>query len=1343
MRQDEAMADRKRSRPAWTQADSDVAGVPDHAADREGSIGSFGQELADLWSYTGSGATAGRGFHYQEAVSAWLAASVFARRLDADRLVPEGYEDVSLEGADDWYIQIKSRQRRKGDFGNTEAANDVVTAWVAHRERESLGRGGRLAVVFERPIGGESFLGWGVALSDSAAKSHPFITSVSERARLLGYSDPEINEMVASVCVVVLDWERLAGETVDAIVTRLAIPRAGAAIVSRMLRGAVADGSDLNAEHGVNLRATLSRNDIESLVLRTAELIDSSSLGQAITDGICEPVDFRQPESPPQFYEGCDVQPAHVSAGLVQPRPALNTQIADALADTRSVLVTGPSGMGKSALVWSAVHTTQRVLWFRVWRLQAGDIEPLMRLARAAAPTVDTPVGFVVDAIGRSDIQAWDELQRRVQATPGLLLLGSAREEDLILVRTAADCARVPVSLDEDLAARIHKGLVDSGASVAPHWRQAYEQCGGLTLEYAYLLARGRRLSEVIGEQISARVADARDTELEVLALASVADRWGASLSLTQLRRHIGVSAPEMNRALRRLNDELLLREQGGRITGLHQLRSAAIATAVHALDTPALSDSIGTVLDIADEDQLRTFIAGVMFDHPELDETVIDRIVARLSAGGDASAAADLLQGLRIVDFRRAVTTWPEILSRNVPPSLQVTTIRCAVTSLESFQGMRDDVSAALADIASEDHSHEQPLRNEALRRIGPNRIAALVWDTPLYAAAVRLLGVMRDCPADIVDGIAAAVTTSSDLVKILQDSELDAIAAVMGSARSASMPFAERLLDVLGGRDVMLDRFRRTYMWAYILHVARVDTESVAVMRLMYIDDEAMASESYAKDVAALLLACLPECDRCDIVTTWAEGVPVRIGDFPIGVSGLLRRYAYTSTDVSWNRMRIRIAAAMVGSQDLPSWLQAAQDILDELASNVDNLVRLWLYGPHASNEPTTIVNRCLAVAQRAEQINASHAVKHEYETADDEGELVDTEPLSRLAAALMANLPKRLAEPEQWISLGAYVDDTVPKLIEEMRAQRWELIGLAEPPPALDRVSKTVRDLRDVLRSLGRGLQSLNDLRAVARAGTADRALRRAAVSARQELHNHAEQASSQMTQSVAAIGRRTRVLSRRPHGHTMQETEYAIIVHLDHLDEWFQALDELNSVLANRAQGATFLLVPFRNGRPVRGLAMQFILSLLPGTESFGRWADALPAPHATPMADAFALARTSIRALSAIGEVSRHRDLLDTHRTVAEAMAARLQEALPGLGLGTGRASEVRGAMEHLGRLTRRLQEEQEGTADVPETVAAEIGRGSSGEETDELLMYLTALIEAYEVDISRADEPAD
>ena len=71
---------------------------------------------------TRSGSNAGRGFRYQDAVSAWLAVEIWAGLRTPAIVIPEGGDDVELRGDGTTFIQVKSRREHLGDYSEGAAA---------------------------------------------------------------------------------------------------------------------------------------------------------------------------------------------------------------------------------------------------------------------------------------------------------------------------------------------------------------------------------------------------------------------------------------------------------------------------------------------------------------------------------------------------------------------------------------------------------------------------------------------------------------------------------------------------------------------------------------------------------------------------------------------------------------------------------------------------------------------------------------------------------------------------------------------------------------------------------------------------------------------------------------------------------------------------------------------------------------------------------------------------------------------------------------------------------------------------------------------------------------------
>ena len=97
-----------------------------------------------------AGSNAGRGFRYQDAVSAWLAVEIWAGRRAPAILIPEGGDDVELRGEETTFIQVKSRREHLGDYSEGAAAGHIKDLWS--RCLGSSPQPDRLELILERNV---------------------------------------------------------------------------------------------------------------------------------------------------------------------------------------------------------------------------------------------------------------------------------------------------------------------------------------------------------------------------------------------------------------------------------------------------------------------------------------------------------------------------------------------------------------------------------------------------------------------------------------------------------------------------------------------------------------------------------------------------------------------------------------------------------------------------------------------------------------------------------------------------------------------------------------------------------------------------------------------------------------------------------------------------------------------------------------------------------------------------------------------------------------------------------------------------------------------------------------
>ncbi len=317
---------------------------------------SDGERLDALWNDSRSGGRAGRGFYFQYAVGAWLTASVGSGLIKAV-VVPEGFEDVSLEGLENgpsWHVQAKSRGEVSGLFPVHEAVDHILDSWekhIARGESES-----RLVVVFERGVKGEALPG-GLAtsaptLAESLQDGSQLLSSLRDKCGRRGMSDADADRLLSSVAVVGVMWDEVTNETAACVGAVADLPPSPLLMVACLLVGIVARASAENASRERGDRRRLDKTEIVGEIQGFAEQIDVESLGAAIRDGVCEPFTYGAEElhDGGRFYEGEATQPFHVASGLVVRSPEVIEEILSGLRDRFAVVITGPSGVGKRRL---------------------------------------------------------------------------------------------------------------------------------------------------------------------------------------------------------------------------------------------------------------------------------------------------------------------------------------------------------------------------------------------------------------------------------------------------------------------------------------------------------------------------------------------------------------------------------------------------------------------------------------------------------------------------------------------------------------------------------------------------------------------------------------------------------------------------------------------------------------------------------------------------------------------------------------------------------------------------------------------------------------------------------
>ncbi len=856
--------------------------------------------------------------------------------------------------------------------------------------------------------------------------------------------------MQLGTTLLICSWDGLIADTERHLGFVVNLPTAALGVIARALQVMVASAVDANAEAKFEDRSSLDRTSVVDDINRIAELIDLESMEHVLTQGICSPIDKEPLEIGDYYYEGVSTQPGHVGAGLVVPRTDLVSQTIASLDMSQAVLLVGPSGVGKSAVLWTLPFALPGVLWFRVHRMSDDDVPHVVRLLRAYRVSPEAPVGLLVDAVGNGDLAGWSRLRKAVASIPGALLIGTARSEDLPTLGDLADCRTVGVSLDEDAAEAIHAGLTRRGATSVPHWREAFQQSHGLTLEFTHLLTQGKRLYDILADQVAKRVVEGRALELQILALVTAADRWSVSIPAEALTAALNSGPTELRAALARLVEEHLVVERDGLFAGIHQIRSRNIVDVIHRVPPPPLEATVVSVLEMLHGPALSRFLYEVLREVPSLEKPVIQALGGLVR--DDVERLLACLRGLELVDFYRQAMAWAQIAERHgVPLAHRPFVLQFAVTGIEIPDFFAVQIRSAIAEMAS--LPEQSTTRNALLWAVGTDKIASELAQAISADACLRLLGPFGRTSIDWRP-LLAALQPGSPFGDFLSSCSLSAFGDCVSSARGVSVDLARAFVDAVGGTEVLLERFRNSDPWLQELKTVSKDGELIGVARFLYVSepDQGDARE-YAVETGRQLLRTLPGISRVDVKAVMAGGRTLEVEGFEYGSSGLLRQYDHHPATVGWNQDRIRLAQTLFGASETERLTEAA-GMLAEAAELVRDIGNAFVQSRGRLAE--ALDKRRIAVAARGQSLPPRLGMS----PLSEEGGTELSVPLSGTIANICGNMLPRLTNPDGYAALSAFVNQTVlGKDIPAVEEQPWRLIGFEGAPPVLAGCGKTL--------------------------------------------------------------------------------------------------------------------------------------------------------------------------------------------------------------------------------------------------------------------------------------------
>ena len=822
--------------------------------------------------------------------------------------------------------------------------------------------------------------------------------------------------------------------------------------------GAMADANGrLDPENYLGL----SPSDTDTVLTEILSAIDIDALERAITNGACEPIDFLTPLSDPNFYLGINVEPGHIAAGLVTERPAARAEVANAIETRRAALVVGPSGTGKSALMWETAYSLRHVIrWLRIRSMGVSDLVSVRQLARTMRASEVSPVGFVMDDVGLRGSDVWDALLRELTAVPGIVMLGSIREEDIFLIAERSRAVEVRTDPDDELAERLWNELREAGHTSWEGWLEPWNLSGRLLLEYVHILTRGERMETVLADQVAARTRDpARATELAVLQIGSCAGTSGALIETDRLPQTIGKTEADISRALHRLVEEHLVRAPApGFLGGLHQLRSQKLFRLAHKIPPPSPALTFARTIASVAAAELEPLIADTMIRRQLDNSDIAEALVDRLEKGPDAIALGAALRGLGTGLVSAGVDKWLEASETKALARTQVMSAgMLGVSGMELPDvNLLEEARLAANHLAEIKGMQGDDPRLRLIGMLLPSSIATMVSSARLADLDQILAALVGNT---LPDEIRSALL---ELKPDLLGGDLEVVASLLGTAALVDRDIAPAWVDAVG-QEPLLGRISREIPWTGDA-VFRAESDGLAVCcDYWYV---APTRQPLPHDdvvgLCRLLLAVCPSADIAESRAIRPDGELAGFTDHPIANTRIPRANLPPASLPKWNRQWLDMIARRVATPSYSEYLGRGIGILKAVVPKLERVFDAHLRGenvPSSLFESLNVLNR--EAADLTPPINSSHMAAG---AGSVEVKTFAT-PFQKVLFQSSENVMTRFAAlPEGAGAFINWLDALIADIDTTIKDEPWQLIGI-NPSPNVVRL----RSLLDTLRML----------------------------------------------------------------------------------------------------------------------------------------------------------------------------------------------------------------------------------------------------------------------------------
>ena len=602
--------------------------------------------------------------------------------------------------------------------------------------------------------------------------------------------------------------------------------------------------------------------------------------------------------------------------------------------------------------MWLSAHAfAGEFRWYQITaRAVAADADAIIRFLRARRPTEGSPIGLAFDDVGSANSDLWDVLVRELRGAPWVYLLGSIRQEDVVLIANQSDTELIPISLDEKLAETVWYRLYEEKQTSWEHWREPFEQSEGLMLEYVHVLTQGRRLAAVIDEQIRQRLHEKRHDELAIIRSTAVLCSLGGEVKANKLFELLDIKPTDASRALSRLIDEHLVREsRPGVLGGLHMLRSEALSKVSHDDIAFRVSDTLWQGFSALTSETMPRAIQSILSDIDAEDEKrILQKLASMLAAASDIDLWVAILTGLGLATLERRVLSFMAILEQHdvqraqwslasmfIDPDIDIPEL----SGIEHWQNLRNAIYAFRV-------LKEDDLRLACLEYLPKGTV---VPSSQNLQQANKLLS----CFTPICGGEALRLTMSSDFIGEGQE-DIRQIASLLSTAHLVEPRMADDLVQALGGEKVLLSWFQSQTPWVTKPTVNNSGEHGRTVCSDWYYVAEQEQPDPHETvcRICETLIALSPESKAAASSAVNPQGQPMAYGDIRPWSKNMPRENLPAKVRVAWNVAFRQIFLAKSASDSLTEYTRQMAELVKRTEKIFRSFSEKWIKGKSISN-------------------------------------------------------------------------------------------------------------------------------------------------------------------------------------------------------------------------------------------------------------------------------------------------------------------------------------------------------------------------------------------------------